>query len=119
MAVHYIQGSNPLGTIGGIASLAGTLAGVPWLVPVGMGLGIAGNVMNGQGVSAQDVARMAGSLNGVAGTSTAANPASAANNPVVSSASNLDYPVMSDEETSDFMKKWSRGGYRGSYRSSL
>ena len=86
---------------------------------VGMGMGMLGGAINGQGVSAQDIARLAGSMNGADSTAAADNLASATNKPAATSASQLQYPVMSDDEASDFVKRYSRGGYRGSYRSSL
>ena len=117
MAVKYVQGSSPLSTLGAIAGLAGTLTGTPWLVPVGMGMGLLGGIASGQGVSAQGVAGMLGSLKdtGIGSSQAANNPAAAANNPVSSATS----VFQNDEEAREFVKNWSRGGYRGYNRYSL
>lgn len=48
MAVIQVQGRSPLGTLGGIASLGGMfIPGAQWLTPLGMGLGTADSILNG------------------------------------------------------------------------
>lgn len=47
MAVQYVKGSSPLGSLGRIASIAGMATGQPWLTALGMGANAYNTYNNG------------------------------------------------------------------------
>lgn len=47
MAVHYVSGGSPFGTLGMLANLGGIVTGQPWLTALGQGLNVYGQYRNG------------------------------------------------------------------------
>ncbi len=47
MAVHYVKGSTPLGSLGTFANIAGLATGQPWLTALGMGMNAYNTYNNG------------------------------------------------------------------------
>ena len=95
MAIIQAKGRNTLGTLGTLASIAGMATGTPWLSTLGLGMGAAGNLINGNSPSMEQQSSLAEILRNIGGWFNPAkdNPAKAG---------------MTDEELA---QKW--GGFLG------
>ena len=95
MAVIMAKGNNTLGTLGTLVSIAGMATGTPWLSTLGMGMGAAGNIINGNSTSMEQQGALAEILKNLGGWF---NPAK-------------DNPAKVDLTDEELAKKW--GGFLG------
>ena len=90
MAVIMAKGNNTLGTIGTLASIAGMATGTPWLSTLGLGMGAAGNIINGNNTNMEQQGALAEILKNLGGWF---NPAK-------------DNPAKVDLTDEELAKKW-------------
>lgn len=68
MAVTYVKGNSPLGSLGSLGIAVGTLTGQPWLTALGTGMSAANSMINGNGNSAaQSIGAFQDALKGILG----------------------------------------------------